>query len=210
VTVIETGDRRALLINGKTDATIGSGEDMAQQVLWPGAAPPRAWRQARLLVGYEARHDARGPHHTIEKALTIELEGAVIEAAPLFESAADRPLRDPAAVSWSRTRGTYLRSTKEDFDVIISEPSNPWIAGWGISSRRSSTRRRVGASARVGSSASGSRPTRCRGHAFDRVPHGGTVFSGRGHLFYVEPPAISSSSRCRPGAHLNVVPMTLP
>jgi len=27
--------------------------------------------------------------------------------------------------------GTYLRSTKEDFDVIISEPSNPWIAGVG-------------------------------------------------------------------------------
>jgi spermidine synthase len=27
--------------------------------------------------------------------------------------------------------GTYLRSTSENYDVIISEPSNPWIAGVG-------------------------------------------------------------------------------
>jgi len=133
VTVIETGDRRALLINGKTDATIGSGEDMAQQVL-VGQVPlllvPGAKRVC--VVGYGSGVTTHAVlTHPVEKALTIELEGAVIEAAPLFESAADRPLRDPRSRLVVEDAGTYLRSTKEDFDVIISEPSNPWIAGVG-------------------------------------------------------------------------------
>jgi len=133
VTVIETGDRRALLINGKTDATIGSGEDMAQQVL-VGQVPlllvPGAKRVC--VVGYGSGVTTHAVlTHPIQKALTIELEGAVVEAAPFFESAADLPLRDPRSRLVVEDAGTYLRSTKEDFDVIISEPSNPWIAGVG-------------------------------------------------------------------------------
>jgi spermidine synthase len=69
--------------------------------------------------------------HPVEKVLTLELEGAVIEAAPFFEAAAHRPLTDPRSRLVVEDAGTYLRSTKENFDVIISEPSNPWIAGVG-------------------------------------------------------------------------------
>jgi spermidine synthase len=133
VTVLETGDRRALLINGKTDATIGSGEDMAQQVL-VGQVPllfaPRA--KSVCVVGYGSGVTTHAVlTHPIEKALTIELEGAVIEAAPFFEAAADKPLQDPRSRLVVEDAGTYLRSTREKFDVIISEPSNPWIAGVG-------------------------------------------------------------------------------
>lgn len=137
VTVLETGERgalrRALLINGKTDATIGSGEDMAQQVL-VGQVPLVLMPQAKsvCVVGYGSGVTTHAVlTHPIRKALTIELEGAVIEAAPFFESAADQPLRDPRSRLVVEDAGTYLRSTKEKFDVIISEPSNPWIAGVG-------------------------------------------------------------------------------
>jgi spermidine synthase len=133
VTVVETGNRRALLINGKTDATTGSGEDMAQQVL-VGQAPLLFTPSAKnvCVVGYGSGVTTHAVlTHPIEKALTIELEEAVIEAAPYFEAAAGRPLADPRSRLVVEDAGTYLRSTKETFDVIISEPSNPWIAGVG-------------------------------------------------------------------------------
>ena len=133
VTVLETGDRRALLINGKTDATTGSGEDMAQQVMvgqMPLLMVPNA--ESVCVVGYGSGVTTHAVlAHPIKKALTIELEGAVIEAAPFFEAAAMKPLSDPRSRLVVEDAGTYLRSTKEDFDVIISEPSNPWIAGVG-------------------------------------------------------------------------------
>ncbi len=133
VTVLETGDRRALLINGKTDATTGSGEDMAQQVM-VGQVPLLFAPQAKnvCVVGYGSGVTTHAVlTHPVQKALTIELEEAVIEAAPFFEAAAGRPLQDPRSRLVVEDAGTYLRSTHEDFDVIISEPSNPWIAGVG-------------------------------------------------------------------------------
>jgi len=133
VTVLETGDRRALLINGKTDATTGSGEDMAQQVMvgqMPLLMAPNA--ESVCVVGYGSGVTTHAVlTHPIRSALTIELEGSVIEAAPFFETAAMRPLSDPRSKLVIEDAGTYLRSTREDFDVIISEPSNPWIAGVG-------------------------------------------------------------------------------
>ena len=133
VTVLETGDRRALLINGKTDATTGSGEDMAQQVMVGQMAllmAPNA--ESVCVVGYGSGVTTHAVlTHPIRRALTIELEAAVIEAAPFFEAAALRPLSDPRSRLVVEDAGTYLRSTKEVFDVIISEPSNPWIAGVG-------------------------------------------------------------------------------
>ena len=133
VTVIETGDRRALLINGKTDATIGSGEDMAQQVM-VGQVPmlfaPNA--QSVCVVGYGSGVTTHAVlTHPVRKVLTLELEGAVLEAAPLFDAAAHRPLEDPRNRLVVEDAGTYLRSTADTYDVIISEPSNPWIAGVG-------------------------------------------------------------------------------
>jgi spermidine synthase len=133
VTVLETGGRRALLINGKTDATTGTGEDMAQQV-FVGQAPFLLAPEAKsvCVVGYGSGVTTHAVlTHPVESALTIELEGAVIEAAPFFEAAAYRPLADPRSRLVVEDAGTYLRSTAENFDVIISEPSNPWIAGVG-------------------------------------------------------------------------------
>ncbi len=137
VAVLETGDksqlRRALLINGKTDATTGSGEDMAQQVM-VGQVPLLLAPHAKsvCVVGYGSGVTTHAVlTHPVERVLTLELEGAVIEAAPFFEDAAHRPLADARSRLVVEDAGTYLRSTKENFDVIISEPSNPWIAGVG-------------------------------------------------------------------------------
>jgi spermidine synthase len=65
----------------------------------------------------------------VRDVLTIELEGAVAEAAPYFDTDAGKPLADPRHRLLIEDAGTYLRSTRNRYDVIISEPSNLWIAG---------------------------------------------------------------------------------
>jgi hypothetical protein len=69
--------------------------------------------------------------HPVRETVTIELEEAVIEAAPLFRDVARDPLADPRHRFVIEDAGTFLRSTAGRFDVIISEPSNPWLAGVG-------------------------------------------------------------------------------
>ena len=131
VTVIETGKRRALLINGKTDATTGVGEDMAQQVM-VGQLPVLLANQAQsvCIVGYGSGVTTGAVlTHPVRDVLTIELEGAVAEAAPYFDADAGKPLADPRHRLLIEDAGTYLRSTRNRYDVIISEPSNLWIAG---------------------------------------------------------------------------------
>lgn len=131
VTVLEFGERRALLINGKTDATTGVGEDMAQQVL-VGQLPLVAAPASRdvCVVGYGSGVTTHAVlTHPVREVLTIELEGAVLEAAPFFQADAGNPLADRRSRLLVEDAGTYLRSTSRSYDVIISEPSNLWIAG---------------------------------------------------------------------------------
>lgn len=133
ITVVEAQRQRALLINGKTDATTGEGADMRTQVL-VGQLPLLGTlrRDDVCIVGYGSGVTAHAVMtHPIRTALTVELEGAVIEAAPLFDADAMRPLDDPRSRVLVEDAQTLLRSDKKTYDVIISEPSNLWIAGSG-------------------------------------------------------------------------------
>ncbi|MGE5177018.1 MAG: fused MFS/spermidine synthase [Hyphomicrobiales bacterium] len=133
VTVVETQGQRALLINGKTDATTGRGADMRTQVL-VGQLPLLAQPATRdvCIIGYGSGVTTHSVlTHPIRKALTVELEAAVIGAAPLFRDDAQDPLDDPRSRLVIEDAQTLLRADRRKYDVIISEPSNLWIAGSG-------------------------------------------------------------------------------
>ena len=133
VAVVESPGRMGLVVNGKPDATTGSGEDMMTQVLIgqiPLLLRPEA--QDVCIVGYGSGVTTHAVlTHPVREALTLEIEPAVIEAAPWFKDGAFDPLDDPRSRLVIEDAGTFLRSTSRKFDVIISEPSNPWIAGIG-------------------------------------------------------------------------------
>ncbi|MBI3179220.1 MAG: fused MFS/spermidine synthase, partial [Deltaproteobacteria bacterium] len=59
----------------------------------------------------------------------VELESAVVEAAALFEEVNRAPWRDARTRVIEDDGRNYLTRTRERFDVIISEPSNPWMTG---------------------------------------------------------------------------------
>jgi len=127
----------ALAVNGKVDAT-DSG-DMPTQVMLghlPLLLHPRE-AESLLVVGLGsgATLAAALRHASLRKALCVEILPGVIEAARRhFGKVNDDVLRrdgDRRAQVIEADARLYLTQSRESFDVITSEPSNPWLAGMG-------------------------------------------------------------------------------
>jgi spermidine synthase len=65
----------------------------------------------------------------IESVDCVELERATIPASRFFEHVNNRPLNDPRLHLIIDDARTYLRVTPKRYDMIISEPSHPWVPG---------------------------------------------------------------------------------
>jgi spermidine synthase len=119
-----------LSTNGKVDAS--TGDDMPTQLLSGRlpvaiAADPSDVLVVGLASGVTtgaALQDAR-----VRALTTIEIEPAIVRASRFFEPVNGRPLDDPRATLVLDDARAWLRRTDRTFDVIISEPSNPWITG---------------------------------------------------------------------------------
>jgi spermidine synthase len=129
VTVKKVGSRLSLAIDGKVDAT--NGADMMTQRLLAHvplllhAAPKRV-----LVVGLGSGVTAGSAlTHPIESLVAVEISNAVAEASRLFEEVNHRPEEDPRFHLVVGDGRNHLLLSKEPYDVIISEPSNPWMAG---------------------------------------------------------------------------------
>src|SRR5262249_38809 len=60
---------------------------------------------------------------------TIEIEPAMVEAGRGFFPRIRRPYEDPRSTIYIEDAKTYFARHQARYDVIISEPSNPWVNG---------------------------------------------------------------------------------
>ena len=67
--------------------------------------------------------------HPVRRIDLVEIEPAVIEATRFFADVNHDVLKDPRVRVVIADGRNFLLTTPERYDVIISEPSNPWIAG---------------------------------------------------------------------------------
>jgi len=67
--------------------------------------------------------------HAVEQVDAFEIEPAVIEASRFFEPGNGKPLEDDRVELILGDARNELRRGTEAYDLIISEPSNPWITG---------------------------------------------------------------------------------
>jgi spermidine synthase len=115
-------------VGGKVDASTG---DMLTQVLLgliPAAIADSGART--LIVGH-------GSGATAAAALAagagptdiVELEPAVVAGSRLFHEPAEDPLNDPRVTLHLEDARTRLAHGGGNYGLVISEPSNPWIAG---------------------------------------------------------------------------------
>jgi spermidine synthase len=129
ITVVRTENNVALRINGKVDA---STDDASTQLLLGhlGAAFHPSPRKV-LIIGFGGGMTASAVsrYPDVEKIDCVEIEPAVIRAAPYLQSLGRDVLKDPRLHIIYDDARNFLLTTREKYDLIISEPSNPWIAG---------------------------------------------------------------------------------
>ena len=129
VSVLREGENIYLRINGKTDASTGI--DMSTQVMF-GHLPllvhpdPRAVLVIGLGSGVTAGAASR---HPLRRLDIVEIEPAVLEATRFFAREHGNVLEDPRVRTVIADGRNFLLTTSERYDVITSEPSNPWIGG---------------------------------------------------------------------------------
>ena len=99
----------------------------------PAAAPAlrRATIRPRSRSSATARASppARSTQYPIAALEVVELEPAVYEAARFFDDVNHRPPRTPRSRRIVGDGRNFLTQRSDLFDVIISQPSNPWITG---------------------------------------------------------------------------------
>lgn len=125
--------QNVLIVNGKSDAS--SVGDLPTQVLlahMPMLLHPDASPDSALIIGYGSGVTAGSLlTHDVRSVDCVEISPEVMEASRYFEHVNGRPLNDPRFKLSLEDANAFLRLTKNRYDVIISEPSNPWIAGIG-------------------------------------------------------------------------------
>ncbi|MCY3843674.1 MAG: fused MFS/spermidine synthase [Acidobacteria bacterium] len=120
-----------LSIDGKIDAS--SRSDLATQLLlghlpmvWQGAGPDEA--PSAAVIGYASGITTGAvTRHAPSRVAAVEIEPAVIRASVLFDDVNHRPLRDPAVRLVETDGRAFLAAGGDPYDVIVSEPSNPWM-----------------------------------------------------------------------------------
>lgn len=130
VLVTRAKGQSSLRVNGKVDASTGT-TDMATQLglaFFPRIFAPKATDV--LIIGYGSGATSGASLLFPGTRVTCcELEPAVAAAAPFFENINHRPdASDNFRLVIDDAR-SYLQGTSETFDLIISEPSNPWVDG---------------------------------------------------------------------------------
>lgn len=123
--------------NGKPDAAIMMGknhptDDEPTMVLL--AALPLSMLDAPKRVGVIGFGSGLTTHTLLgdprlEQVDTIEIEEAMVQGARAFGHRVERAYTDPRSRIVIDDAKAYFAGQKAKYDIIISEPSNPWISG---------------------------------------------------------------------------------
>jgi predicted membrane-bound spermidine synthase len=127
----QTNGALGLRVNGKVDAS--SESDMATQRLLahlPLLARPQSTDVFVLGLGSGVTAGAV-LGHPVERLTVAENCEPVLRAAKFFEAWNGGVLEDPRTRLRLEDGRTVLKLSKDKYDVIISEPSNPWMVGIG-------------------------------------------------------------------------------
>lgn len=132
IVVTKKEDRIALFTNGKGDAH--STRDLPTQITL-GHLPVILHEQPDtvMVIGMGAGMTIGSvlEHNQINYAEVAEISGEVIEASSFFNHVNGKPLQDSRLKVIKDDGVSALRLSPYGYDLIISQPSNPWSAGVG-------------------------------------------------------------------------------
>jgi spermidine synthase len=130
VTVRRDQDTISMAINGRTNAS-DSVHDMPTQIMLaqvPMLVAPKI--NNGLIIGYATGVSVGAMLQSpIESVTCVELEPETVKGSKFFDHVNNQPLNDPRTHLIIDDARTYLRVTPNRYDVIVSEPSHPWVPG---------------------------------------------------------------------------------
>ncbi|KRG61885.1 fused MFS/spermidine synthase [Stenotrophomonas maltophilia] len=132
------GQMRAIATNGKVDAAMSVSmqqvptSDESTMILL--AALPLALREDYQRVGVIGFGSGLSTHTLlgdgrVGRVDTVEIEPAMVEGARLFGKRVERAFKDPRSHVVIDDAKSYFAASPRKYDLIISEPSNPWVGG---------------------------------------------------------------------------------
>jgi spermidine synthase len=132
------GDVVSIISNGKPDASVRLNlslppvpdeTTMTLTAALPLLAMPSARTYAVVGMGAGLTTETVLSHTGPEVVDTIEIEPAMVDAARGFSPRVRRPFVDPRSnIHFEDAKAFFSRQNRR-YDVIISEPSNPWVNG---------------------------------------------------------------------------------
>jgi len=138
IDVIANSGLKAILTNGKSDAAIETSEariptadelTMAMLAIMPLGHAPAARTAAVIGFGSGMSTHVLLGSPSIERVDTIEIEPAIVQGAQAFRPAVERAFADPRSHVVIDDAKSYFARARSRYDIIVSEPSNPWVSG---------------------------------------------------------------------------------
>ncbi|MDX6290868.1 MAG: spermidine synthase [Blastocatellia bacterium] len=119
----------SMAVNGRTNGS--DADDMATQVILGQLGILTAPRlNSALLVGFATGVTAGSVLQSpIQSVDCVEIEPAAVASSRFFEHVNRQPLGDTRLHMIIDDARTYLRVNPTTYDLIISEPSHPWVPG---------------------------------------------------------------------------------
>ena len=140
VHLVQYGPVTSIRTNGKSDGSVNikgteegdRGTDEITMVLTgalPMALKPEAKSVAVIGIGTGITTHTLLQGLGIERVETVEIEAAMAEAARGFRPRNSAAFADPRSAILIDDAKTYFSSLSRRYDILISEPSNPWVSG---------------------------------------------------------------------------------
>ena len=137
VSMMDFSEGRSLRTNGKSDGAINMkpGARISDEItmVLTGALPlafkPDARHAAVIGVGTGLTTHTLVASPAMESVDTIEIEPAMAEASRLFAPINSNTFADPRSRIIFDDAKTYFSTHNRLYDIIVSEPSNPWVSG---------------------------------------------------------------------------------
>jgi spermidine synthase len=138
ISLVNEHEAVVIATNGKPDASVQMGQgkatiDESTMVLaaaLPLSMHPNPKRVANIGFGSGLTAHTLLTTGQVERLDTIEIEPLIVEAARKgFVPRISNVFEDPRSHIVYEDAKTFFASVSEPYDVIVSEPSNPWVSG---------------------------------------------------------------------------------
>lgn len=124
--------RKFLRINGKCEATSAFGHDLSSQVLVSQVGMclhPSPGQVAIIGLGSGVSLGSILTHPEVARVDCLELSPSVVRGARIFGKENLGALDDPRLRLLLNDGRNHMLASDRSYDVIISEPTNPWVSG---------------------------------------------------------------------------------